>query len=365
MSVRKVFKVSVFVMLIVPLLVFLGFVGAMSVIDFNRYKPQIEQEIKTFSGRDFKIEGAIEVSVMPFSLTIGQSSLKNAQRFLSQPSQFSFKALQIELSLKSLFWDKKIDVTSLEVIEPKLVLMEDAQGNNWDDLPELTQVLTWLKEAVPTVELSEQASKKAWQLNSLVVQGGEIQFIGNTAQENWHLSKVSLVSNQLKLDQMFSAHLSLEWLKSASQRQLELNLNAEMVVPSALNTLEVSAWQGLLKSQLLGQQAYPQVAITHQGRGLQYQWNRQILQLETMELQALNGAVRLAMSGEVNALLKGEAITQNVDYQKWASQLNLSLPQLIVDEKLTNQNAQIQWHYNSGDERVVVDSMVLQTKVKE
>ncbi len=55
----KWFKRGTLILAIIPILLFLGFAVAVSLIDFYQYKPQIEQEVAKVTGRDFKITGAV------------------------------------------------------------------------------------------------------------------------------------------------------------------------------------------------------------------------------------------------------------------------------------------------------------------
>lgn len=167
----KFFKISVFVLVMLPILVFLGFVGAVSFIDFNRYKPQIEQEVKALTQRDFKIEGAIEVSVVPFALSLGKSTLSNPENFSNAPVLLSFKELHTEMSLQSLFLEKKLVIQSIEWIEPKVTLVSDSSlQTNWQGLPSLETLMHQFLVETP----ESAADAQSWVLNSLIIEGGAL-----------------------------------------------------------------------------------------------------------------------------------------------------------------------------------------------
>ncbi|WP_373019591.1 AsmA family protein [Thiomicrorhabdus sp.] len=140
----KLFKWSnrlIMIGAIIPILLFLGFAAAISLIDFNQYKPQIEQEVAQRSGHELKIEGAIEVSMFPFTFTLGEVSLKNEEKFadkFAQPNLMSIKKVRVEVSLWDLFIFKRLSVIGLELIEPSVVLLIDKDGNNWHRLAQLT-----------------------------------------------------------------------------------------------------------------------------------------------------------------------------------------------------------------------------------
>lgn len=143
-SFLKWFMRGTLILAILPILLFLGFAGAVSLIDFNQYKPQIEAEIAKTTGREFKINGSVEVSVLPFMFNVGQMSLKNREGF-TEEALLSIEEVQVELSLVSLFLKKELSVISLEVIEPVLHLIQTEQGDNWSDIALLAQ---WLPDEI-------------------------------------------------------------------------------------------------------------------------------------------------------------------------------------------------------------------------
>lgn len=135
-------KRAVTVLAVIPLLIVLAFAGAVSLIDFNQYKPQIEKEVTERTGHPLRIEGAIGVSVWPFALSVGEVALKNRPEFAEQFGQadlLSIKRLNVELSVWQLLWHKRMVVKGLEVVEPNLVLLRTAQGDNWQRLAQRLQ----------------------------------------------------------------------------------------------------------------------------------------------------------------------------------------------------------------------------------
>ncbi|WP_028485679.1 AsmA family protein [Thiomicrorhabdus chilensis] len=125
---------------IVPLLLFLGFAAAISFIDFNQYKPQIESEVQQRSGHELHIEGAIEVSVFPFAFSVGELALKNKASFaekFGQENLLSVKQMRVEVSLWDLFINKQLSVVGLELIDPKLVLLRGQEAANWEAVARL------------------------------------------------------------------------------------------------------------------------------------------------------------------------------------------------------------------------------------
>lgn len=351
---KRLIKLSIFVLMIFPALIFLGFVGAVSFIDFNRYKPQLEQKVTEMTQREFDIEGAIEVSVLPFTLSIGQSTLKSPEGFAEQPL-LSFKELRVELSLLALFLDKQMEIQSLEWIEPKLVLIEQNEANNWSDLPGLAELVAFFSHADGG---AQSAQANSWQLNSLVVQGGQIVWQPQTAKNAWNLKGLSVVANQLAMDKAFPIHLRFDWDSSHSQRHIELRLNGDAKLPAGWNRIGLVNWQGVLKLQRLNQTQYPLVNMIHQGKGLSYAWQKSELNLVSMETQALNGLIQWSANGRLSEEVKGQAIARNVDYGSWQNQLGLDWPEGFDDTGLTNQNAVFDWTYQNGE--VAIDKVTKQ-----
>lgn len=355
-------RIGLYVLIILPVLVFLGFAAAVSFIDFNRYKPQIEEQVKTLTQRDFKIEGPVDVSVIPFAMSIGESTLSNSEVFAKAGPQLTFKELRAELSLSELFLNKRLNVQSLQWIEPKIVLSTDEQGrNNWQDLPNIGALISSFFNGQQSDEnIKIEVVAQNWQLSSLVIQDGQILWQSRHSDKNWTMENLSVVANQLAMDSQFPVHIMFDWQKPAAKRSLEVRMNSELLLPAGWKSIEIRSWQGVMNSKLLEQEIYPMVNLTQKGKDLRYQWDKNTLQLGLWEIQGLNGLLQLTAYGQLGNELKGQATAVNVNYQTWSNQLNVALPKEIEERKLQQEDTLIEWLYKNDE--LTLEKVILQGK---
>lgn len=348
---KKSLKIGLYVLIILPVLVFLGFAGAVSFIDFNRYKPQIEAQVKSLTQRDFNIEGEVDVSVIPFAIHIGKATLSNSPNFADSPPQLRFKELRAELSLSELFLHKRLDVKSVQWIEPQLILSSNQQGqNNWQDLPGIESVLDGLfhqPSGDKPAQTSAESVAETWALSSLVIQDGQVVWQSD-AGKDWQLDQLSIVANQLQMNVAFPLHLSADWRQPEAQRAIDLRMNAKLRLPAGWQSIDVIEWQGVMNSKILGQAEFPVVNFTQSGKALRYQWQTSQISLGRWELQALNGTMQLSANGSLDEQLKGQATTSGVAFKKWSEQLNLPLPESLEPYSLGDENTLIDWSYQQG-----------------
>jgi len=60
-------------------LIIVGLVIAISMVNLNKYKPQIEKAVKENSGYEMKINGDISASFSPVGISISKVELRNPQ----------------------------------------------------------------------------------------------------------------------------------------------------------------------------------------------------------------------------------------------------------------------------------------------
>ncbi|MCA0434773.1 MAG: AsmA family protein [Proteobacteria bacterium] len=101
------------------------------VTDWNSYKPGLESFGKQLTGRDVSIGGDVEISLFPWPrMTADNVTVGNPQGF-DGPPLLEAQTIQLELSLGGLLGGT-LDVQSVEIIEPKVALLRDAEGAvNW------------------------------------------------------------------------------------------------------------------------------------------------------------------------------------------------------------------------------------------
>lgn len=356
---KKWIKRLVLILAIIPLLIFLAFVGAISFIDFNGYKPQIEQEVADYTGRDFKIEGSIDVSVMPFTFSVGKSILSQPKNFSEQPPQLTLKQVEIELSMWQLILNKRLQVMSIELVEPQLNLVRDAQGkDNWSDLPHISQLLPMLPRVQHANQLSvpfvadAQAShpQLPWSLQSLVVTNAKLQLDDQQEKYQVGLDKLNLFALDIQPDKAFELRGDFVYHHSLSPRTIDFRITTNLEIDPNLQNFQFNDWQGLVKVALKEEYETPQVHLTTKGSVMKLNLQQQRIQMEQLQLFGLNGEVQTNFTGHFGAQLdlQGELTATKLDLPNWSKHLALPLAQKDDPQWQTvNGEYRWQWHNNA------------------
>lgn len=361
--VKKSVKMLVLLLAIVPMLIFLAFVGAVHYIDFNGYKPQIEREVTQLTGRAFKIEGAIDVSLFPLVFSVGSSTLAQPANFSQTGVQARFQSLEIELDAWSLLWQRQLQVRSIELIEPVLKLMKDAQGrDNWSDfsalralLPSHIAPLESVQSSLPiTMPLSlgvaayaeTEAPIRSWRLDSLVLSKGQIQL--QDESENYHvgLENWNLFALNLQPDQPFEIRTDFLYQHSESPRTVAARVTSNLDVATNLLSYRLSDWQGVLTVSLPQAHDLPPVHITTRGSVLKFDLPSQRLQVEALRLEGLNGKIQTHFTGRFGAHFdwQGELNASQLNLPLWAKHLALPIAQ-SADPKWQEVNGDYRWRW--------------------
>ena len=361
---------------IIPLLLFLAFAGAVSFIDFNQYKPQIEQEVSSYVNRDFKIEGEVAVSIFPFAFNIGESYLKNSEAFGSE-HLLSVKETQIELSLSALLFSKTIRVISLELIEPKLHLIKTNQGDNWSDIKGLAYWLTsknspvlaksqtateWF-ESLEKIQVSlnaetgggdkiEESSQNTtfWGLDSLVVRDGSFQLYDKTNGFAETILNVNLLAFDVFKGKPFDISSEFTYQSSLSERMYDVTLNGVLEVDSSFKIWQLSQWYGVFKVRLPEEKNIPDIRLTTQGEQFKLALDTLDVTVKEAVFNGLDGQLNTSFSGSfgLNMALAGSANIQRLKFKEWAKHLGVPMPKFVNQKALSEGNGQFDWHWD-GD----------------
>ena len=121
----------VYAVLVLLVLVVAALFIVPSVLDWERFKPEITERLEAITGREIAIDGPLAVSILP-TPTIKAADLRiaNAPGAVA-PDMARIASLDLTLALGPLLGGK-IAVTSLEMVEPVIELQRLADGRpNW------------------------------------------------------------------------------------------------------------------------------------------------------------------------------------------------------------------------------------------
>ncbi|MDG6778635.1 AsmA family protein [Thiomicrorhabdus sp. zzn3] len=382
--------------MILPLLLFLGFAAAISLIDFNQYKPQIEQEVTERTGHQFDIEGAIEVSVFPFTFSLEKVSLKNREDFaeaFGQNDMLSVKRIQVEVSMWDLFIHKRLSVKGLELIEPNLVLLRNAHGDNWQRLA--TTVFpsihtSDLRKQVKSLEAQERwehylvkaalapevanaekiplpsaedlsvpsdnstlsppsasldSSAPAWQFDSVVIQNGRFELQDSVVNHQAVVSELNLLAFHVKLGEPFKIRTDFAYHNTLQARHYGFDVAAMLDISQGLKRWQVNDWQGVMKLKLPEEQKVPEMRLVTEGESFNLNLQEDRIQVVKARLNALGSQMTASFSGSYGAQanLYGDLLVNGFNVQNWARHLGLQVPEFVNKKALTEVKGQISW----------------------
>ncbi|MEA3405843.1 MAG: AsmA family protein [Pseudomonadota bacterium] len=364
------------VLAIIPVLLFLAFAGAISLIDFNQYKPQIEQEVSQRTGHEFKIEGAIDVSIFPFSFSAGDMALKNSQKIVERFEQedlLSIKQVQAELSMWELLINKRLTIKGLELIEPKLSLLHDDKGHNWQSLESLAMITEplleqWQREsAIATAQdienfkqslrftghqgadVSAEADAAAhteWHFDSLIIKQGAFEYHDRRIDHHGFITNLNLLAFDVTLGQPFQVRSDFEYNNARYDQDYRFDVTANMDISEDFMKWQVIDWQGIFNIKLPEEQQVPEMRLVTEGQRFVLDLLNEQITAEKLLFQTLGSKIETSFSGRVGTTpeLKGSFSIAGINAPLWGRHLGLPLPGFVDETALTSLNGQFDWH---------------------
>lgn len=346
------------VLAIIPILIFLAFAGAVSLIDFNQYKPQIEKEISELTQRELKIEGAVDVSILPFMFNVGKLSLKNPKGF-PEENLLTLEEANIELSLRKLFLDKRVEIISLELIEPHLHFFEMTDKNNWSDIPLLASlfngshlaalalngqqfnpeylVKTSSSSSTEVTEVTEDKNQD-WFLESLVIQNAEISYTNQPQDFQVDLKQANLITFDVRPGEIFKINSDFIYVHSQSPRTFEFEINADLRLDNNYTQAHLSDWSGVFRLQLPAERNLPDIRLTTTGKNLMVDFQHQQIYVKDALLKGLESEVITSFQGEfgVDPAFQGVFSAAKINIKNWIEHLGLPAPEMASEKALKN-----------------------------
>jgi len=364
-------KRIVLVLAIIPILIFLAFVSAVSLIDFNQYKPQIEEEVSNYTHRDFKIEGEVNISILPFMFHVGDMALKNPEGF-EQTDLMTMKSAQIELSLSALFLEKKLQINGLELIEPTVHFVHKKDQNNWTDIPLLmaalpseklaklthanlnpnegsgffTHVVSEVNSGPPVA--AKPVDKQAWSLQSLVIKNAHIQYSNIEDGYSVSLKEANLLTFDVKPNLPFQVNTDFVYEHSQSPRTFDFELNGFLHLAKNYSQLHLANWNGIFRLQLPKERGLPDIRLTTSGKNFMVDFKHQHIFVNEANLQGLDANVDLGFEGDfgANPMFDGVFEAKDINIKKWIENLGLPAPKMANEKAFTNAEGKFNWRWD-------------------
>lgn len=361
---RKWFSRLVWVFIGIPIVLLLGFVAAVSLIDFNQYKPQIEAEFQQRLGYELEIKGAIAVSPLPFSLQVHQIVVKNAKGF-SRENLAQIKSMRANVSLPSLFFQRRLDFLGVEFDSPELFLEVLPTGQtNWQPLKQklLHAVRLSPNDQSGFIKASDQATLVAptetatatetepsafsWRLDSLIWQNSHVEWVNQQHLTQWTLDKFDLMAFDLAPGQPFKILSNFDLTTSWMAADASVHLTTWLTLDAALSKWQLTDWVGNTRLMLPVTAGIPETRIEMAGHSAEWSSKTNQFHVKQAKLSSLESTLTADFSGsyQSNHLVhQGKIVANQINLRHWFRHAGVPLPNFVDDKALTDFSIAFDW----------------------
>ncbi|GEM_PF-6132256 len=344
--------------------VMIGYWAAMKWMDFDRFKPQLVQ-VMANKGVAIKVS-PLHLSVKPFPFTLEINQLEGRVQTDRLPSEvtkaaFSIKKLAVQLSLWSLFVERKLKITALQWIQPEGDITVSATQQwaaatpKFSALGEIVQpqgmAPQWHLAKVALEQSKPASSLVQWALKSVFVDKGLLTIRDTHRQVWWQGHDLQLMAFDMHPNRAFPLNLQGGFRRYLPDEQDYLQGQL------ALNGMGQFAWQagdltGAL-TQLMGTAtvALPKVLkvppLQMQLAGAEVGYAANHLVLKGLQLKGLGSSVQLDADSDLEQTAwKGHLAMEAVDLQAWARHIHLKMPEFTDPKALTALTGHFDWQWS-------------------
>lgn len=360
--VKRLVKISLIVAISVPLFVLIGFVLAISFMDFNKYKPMIEQEIKATFGLELSIDGDLKAGVWPLQLSIEHSQIKlpSSDRDAEDAERIEpllrFDQLKLQVGYTDLLLRGKLNLTGIEWYSPRLVVTRQLDGQ-WSWQKQAALNADWYYLSVAQVPDQSQmvsamiAPLSKWilalSLDRFTIIDGEIIWRDLIEDQALDISGLQFDAAPVHLTEPTAIKLEAQVTNLKTQQEHALNYQASLRLTEQLNQLQLSQLSG---SSLISwpedqrdDWAFTLSLAELNGSLNQGEWQLVDLVLQSEHLAfALDASVQSRPDDQVyQAVLK----VDQANLRYWLNQMNVRTPNFIESQALTEFSGELamQW----------------------
>lgn len=243
-TLRRLFK-FILVFFVVAVLALLAFVAT---FDANNYKPQIIEQVENATGRDFTIDGEINLSIFPWvGLKVEDVSLGNGEGFKAKRFA-AIKQLDIKVNVLPLLKKEvEIDIIRLHGLDVSLEVAKN-KSNNWSSL---AQAKTAGDDAVAEEKITQapaevmgQEQEAGLALQSLQVEGFEfvdavIRYDDRSSGTIATVSELNLTTSAIRFDQPIDVKFGARLENNQPVIDTRLNLTTQLSFNKELTEIDL------------------------------------------------------------------------------------------------------------------------------
>lgn len=351
-KIRRGLNLLAVILVLIPLVVLTALFAAVRFIDFNQYKPYIEQEVLAKTGHEFKIDGEIAVSLMPFKFSIGESRLMQAQAQPDTPPLLQFEKLNLRLSILDLLLKQQAHLQSIELIAPSLELQIAENGEpNWSRLlsrrSEQPRFVKVMADSQAWDQGLSWAQDWALQLNSVTIHEGRVNWQNHPHQAHYQIRDIQLMAFDVGFEQFFTLHAQGYIVDVKREQHNLFDVRTELKLAQRLDRLTLKDWRSDFQI----------------GRGLELQPQslRLLVKLQTLDWQKAPGLVsvtqgqfkieqdevRFNLQGDyTKQAWQGEVKIERFNPRRWLDAWQTDYPDFIQAKAITALSGAFSWQWS-------------------
>jgi len=247
----KIFKISLYVLGSLLLLLVIGGGIFVATFDANQYTSLISEQVKQQTGRDFTLED-IKPSVFPWlGIKLQQITLSNASGFKAE-KMLQMQQLDVRVKLLPLL-SQNIHIDTLQIHGLELFLEKNKQGiSNWDDIlkkqadnaaaqtpkdvpkttpeiiPEITPKITPKSKIENNTEKSTNDLLAGLLINGVDIKQANISWQDASSGKNIALQNLTISTGALRVGEALPIKLSTEVDLSEPAARLKITMNTRL-----------------------------------------------------------------------------------------------------------------------------------------
>lgn len=240
----KLFKILLYLVGAVAVLVLVAVLAVTLFIDPNDYKDRIEAMVEERTGRELAIDGDIRLSFFPWiGVETGPAVLSNAEGFGPEPFA-RMEHAGIKVRLLPLI-RKQVEVDTIILRGATVHLARDAQGRtNWEDL-------------IPEGQQPSDTETVGGGLAGLVVAGIQLRNSTVTWRDavtgtQYSASEIDLETSEVAFGRPFDVRLGMELSSETSPISARLTLNARPTINPDTQVFRLDDLEFRARSQVSG-----------------------------------------------------------------------------------------------------------------
>lgn len=223
----KLFKIVGITLGILLLVVVAALATAVALFDPNDYREQIGAAVEEQTGRSFRIDGELGLSIFPWLAVRAEGmELGNAEGFGEEPfARIGSVSAGIELLPLLLRREIVLDTITLDGLRVNLAVNAAGQGN-WEDLLALAEDDDEQQSDGPVAETEDGFTLPSLDVSGINVRDAALRFEDASTGQTHRVEAISLSTGRIRLGEPFTIALGAVYEGGEPPLRAELKLNS-------------------------------------------------------------------------------------------------------------------------------------------